>query len=99
MAKLQEDAAFQSVDADAVRLLNVCTNSNIKVVEGESKVDMCGGLKALLEEKENEGREEGRDFLLRSQVEKKVRKGYSAEEIAEMLEEEVQVIAAIIEEL
>ena len=66
-------------------------------------MDMCGGLKALLEEKENEGREEGReegrDLLLRSQVEKKVRKGYSAEEIAEMLEEEVQVIAAIIEEL
>ena len=55
LAKLQEDVAFQSVDADAVRLLNVFTNSNIKVEEGESKVDMCGGLKALLEEKEQEG--------------------------------------------
>ena len=61
LAKLQEDDAFRSVDADAVRLLNVCTNSNIKVMEGESKVDMCSGLKALLEEKESEGREKGRE--------------------------------------
>ena len=99
LAKLQDDVAFQSVDADAVRLLNVCTNSNIKVAEGESKVDMCGGLKALLEEKESEGREEGRGLLLRALVEKKVQKGYSVEAIAEMLEEEEQVIRAIIEEL
>lgn len=99
LRKLQADVSFQCVDADAVRLLNVCTNSNIKVVEGEEKVDMCGGLKALLEEKENEGREEGRNLLLRTQVKKKVQKGYSAEEIAEMLEEDVQVISNMIIEL
>lgn len=58
-------------------------------------MDMCGGLKALLEEKEVEG------FKLRliKQTEKKIKKGYSAEEIAEMLEEEVSVIVEIMKEL
>ncbi len=103
LAKLQEDVAFQSVDADAVRLLNVCTNSNIKVEEGESKVDMCGGLKALLEEKESEGREEGRAEGERTQlvsiVQKKLERGDSIEKIADDLVQEVEKIILIVKEL
>ena len=83
------------MDVDAVRLLNVCTKSNFLIKEGEEKVDMCSGLKALIEE----GREEGRYKKLTEQVKKKVQKGYSADEIADMLEEHVDVITKIIKEI
>ena len=64
---------------------------------------MCSGLKALIEEKREEGREEGvglgENKKLTEQVKKKVKKGYSANEIADMLEEHVDVISKIIEEI
>ena len=95
MKQLQSDEAFKSVDTDTVRLLNVCTNSNILIREGEVKVDMCNGLKALIEE----GREEGKDEKLREQVEKKVKKGLSVTEIADMLEESEETIEKIVKSL
>ncbi len=95
LKQLQSDEAFKSVDADTVRLLNVCTNSNILIREGELKVDMCSGLKALIEE----GREEGKDEKLRELVEKKVKKGLSVSEIADMLEESVETIEKIVKSL
>ena len=95
LKQLQSDEAFKSVDADTVRLLNVCTNSNILIREGEVKVDMCSGLKALIEE----GREEGKDEKLRELVEKKVKKGLSVSEIADMLEESVETIEKIVKSL
>ena len=99
LGKLQEDEAFRSVDADAVRLLNVCTKSNIKILEGESKVDMCGGLKALLEERENEGREEGREMgiLLTKKVYQLHNQGMSSEEIAKACNISVQKVEHILE--
>ena len=103
LKQLQSDEAFKSVDVDTVRLLNACTNSNISINEGEEKVDMCSGLRALIEEGREEGREEGvglgENKKLTEQVQKKVQKGYSVEEIADMLEEPVDVIAKIIKEL
>ena len=60
---------------------------------------MCSGLKALIEEGREEGREEGSNKKLTELVKKKVQKGYSAEEIADMLEEHVDVIAKIIKEI
>ena len=103
LKQLQSDEAFKSVDADTVRLLNACTNSNILIREGEVKVDMCNGLKALIEEGREEGREEGvglgENKKLTELVQKKVKKGYSANEIADMLEEHVDVISKIIEEI
>ena len=95
LKQLQSDEAFKSVDADTVRLLNVCTNSNILIREGEVKVDMCSGLKALIEE----GREEGKDEKLRELVEKKVKKGLSVSEIADMLEESEETIEKIVKSL
>lgn len=55
LEQLQNDERFRSVDTDAVRLLNACTNSNISIKEGEEKMDMCSGLKALIEDKREEG--------------------------------------------
>ena len=51
------------------------------------------------EEGKAEGREEGKTLKLISLIRKKVRKGNSAEEIADMLEEELAVIAPIYDSL
>jgi hypothetical protein len=55
LEELQNDEGFRSVDTDSVRLLNACTNSNISIKEGVGKMDMCSGLKELLEDKRQEG--------------------------------------------
>ena len=46
-----------------------------------------------------EGLEQGGIQKLQKQVEKKIQKGYSAEEIAEMLEEDIETIQKLIEEI
>ena len=55
LKQLQNDEDFRSIDTDSVRLLNVCTNSNISIEEGDEKMDMCSGLKELLEDTREEG--------------------------------------------
>ena len=62
-------------------------------------VCMCSGLKALIEEKREEGVGLGENKKLKELVQKKVKKGYSANEIADMLEEHVDVISKIIKEI
>ena len=95
LKQLQSDEAFKSVDAFFFFLLNVCTNSNIFIRGGEASVVLCSGLKALIEE----GREEGKDEKLRELVEKKVKKGLSVSEIADMLEESEETIEKIVKSL
>ena len=73
----------------------MCTNSNILIREGDDKMDMCSGLKALIEE----GVGLGENKKLKEQVHKKVQKGYSVDEIADMLEENVDVITSIVKEI
>ena len=100
LEELEKEEAFKCIDVDAVRLLNAHTNSNIAIQEGEKKMDMCKGLKELLADKREEGREEGISLgankKLREQVKKKLTKGYSVAEIADILEEEVSVIENIV---
>ena len=62
-------------------------------------MDMCKGLKELLEDKKEEGVVLGENTKLRQLVEKKMKKGCSASEIAKMLEEDVDVIKTIMSEL
>lgn len=65
------------------------------------------GLKEWLEDEYDEGVEagkaigvkKGRKEVLSSQVKKKLEKGHTLEEIADILEEDVSVIAEIIKEL
>ena len=58
MSKLCEDEMFRTVGVDTVRLINECTGSNIEVEEEEEVVDMCNGLRELLEEERQKGRDE-----------------------------------------
>lgn len=112
MSKLCEDEMFRTVGVDTVRLINECTGSNIEVEEEEEVVDMCNGLRELLEEERKKGRDEvcnglkelleeerqiGKDELLNSLVNKKLRKNLSLEKIAEDLEEDIEVIRQIYE--
>ena len=63
--------------------------------EKEGAVDMCKALTELIED----GRNEGKDEKLREQVEKKVKKGFSIPEIADMLEESEETIEKIVKSL
>jgi len=91
LKELQNDEAFKSVDADTVRLLNACTNSNISISEGEEKMDMCLGLKELIEE----GREEG--ILLTKKVYQLQRKGKNNDDIAKECGIEIFQVMKILE--
>lgn len=57
------------------------------------------GLKEWLEDEYDEGMEAGRKELLTSMIEKKLSKGHTPEEIADILEEDISVISEIVEEL
>ena len=75
--------------------------------EKEGAVDMCKALTELIADGKQEGREEGReegkqlgkDEKLRELVVKKVKKGLSVSEIADVLEEDEEAIGKIIESL
>ena len=53
----------------------------------------------LLNDEREEGLQEGRFLKLKEQVEKKLAKGCSIEDIADMLEEDIEVIKDIVAEL
>ena len=99
LEQLQHDDGFKSIDVDSVRLLNEFTNSNIEIQEGEVKMDMCKGLKELLEDRREEGIGLGANKKLREQVEKKIKKGYSVVEMADMLEEDEETITSLVKEI
>ena len=99
MRKLREDEMFRTVGTESVRLINECTGSNIEVEESEEVVDMCNGLRELLEEERILGKEEGMEEMITSLVYKKIRKNQSLEKIAEDLEENMEVIRPIYEKV
>ena len=61
MKELQKDDTFLAVDADSVRLINECTNSNIEIPTGAEVVNVCKGLEGFKEDYKAEGRAEGRE--------------------------------------
>ena len=63
--------------------------------EIERQKDFAEGEEAGIET----GKTQGKNDLLKSQVKKKLEKNYSKEQIADMLEEDVATIEAIINEL
>ncbi len=105
--RLCEEDGFDSVGADTVRLINECTGSEIEIPRGEEVVNMCNGLKELLEDKRMLGREEGikegikegRTELLTMMVNKKIKKNLTLEMIVNDLEEDIEVIRPIYEKI
>lgn len=87
-------------------LLSVCGNKEAVVEEilswagdGEDDVAFKYNIIRMVENEREEGKAEGKTLKLISLIRKKVRKGNSAEEIANMLEEELAVIAQIYDSL
>ena len=67
--------------------------------EKEGMVDMCKALTELIEDGKQEGKQLGKDEKLTELVVKKVKKGLSVSEIADVLEEDEETIGKIIESL
>ena len=65
-------------------LLNVVTNSNLKIKEGEEKVDMC----KAIEDMRAESLEEGREKTLRQMAHKLLDLGMPISDIAKLVEED-----------
>ena len=87
MKTLQEDVNFQNVDVKTVQLLNACTGSDIPILEGKEKVNMCKGLEGMKED----ARIEERERLIMNALQK----GKTPEEVSDFLGvplEEVETI-------
>ena len=67
--------------------------------EKEGAVDMCKALTELIADGKQEGKQLGKDEKLTELVVKKVKKGLSVSEIADVLEEDEETIRKIIESL
>ena len=101
---VETDDYYKNMEEDAFDVAVQYTNATELIeakeyYEKEGAVNMCRALTELIEDGKQEGREEGREVKLRELVEKKIRKGHSIAEIADMLEENEDVIEGIIAEL
>ena len=109
---VETDDYYKNMEEDAFDVAVQYTNA-MELIEAkeyyekEGMVDMCKALTELIEDGKQEGRAEGRvegkqlgkDEKLRELVEKKVKKGLSVSEIADVLEEDEETIGKIIESL
>ena len=94
---VETDDYYKNMEEDAFDVAVQYTNATELIeakeyYEKEGAVNMCKALTELIED----GKKEGKDEKLREQVQKKVRKGHSVAEIADMLEESEGVIEGII---
>lgn len=94
---VKTDDYYKNMEEDAFDVGVQYTNATELIeakeyYEKEGAVDMCKALTELIEDGRNEGREE----KLKELVEKKVKKGFSISEIADMLEESEETIENIL---
>lgn len=97
---VETDDYYKNMEEDAFDVAVQYTNATELIeakeyYEKEGVVDMCQALTELLADE----RAEGKDEKLREQVEKKVKKGFSVSEIADMLEENEKTIEKIVKSL
>ena len=97
---VETDDYYKNMEEDAFDVAVQYTNA-MELIEAkeyyekEGSVDMCKALTELIED----GKQEGKDEKLKELVEKKVKKGFSVPEIADMLEESEEKIKEIVEQL
>ncbi|MBQ9926392.1 MAG: hypothetical protein IJO65_00315 [Lachnospiraceae bacterium] len=97
---VQSDPAYQDMDEEAYDMVAAYTRAEELVSvkqnhESGGKVNMCLAIKEMLADERQEGLEQGRNVLLVEQVCKKLKKDKSREQIAEELEEDIDVIHRI----
>lgn len=102
---IETDDYYKNMEEDAFDVAVQYTNATELIeakayYEKEGAVDMCQALTELLADEREEGREEGKtlgkDEKLRELVEKKVKKGLSVSDIADILEEDEKTIEKIV---
>lgn len=90
---LKENPRFDHMDVDAIRAVNTFTKFNVSINDNEEEINMGNAW----EDHRLSGLKEGTALKLIEQTIKKFKKGYSAEQTAEMLEESVDTIEPIYE--
>ena len=89
---------FQNVDYETSQAMKAFLN--MKQIPGETEqkeetVDMCKAIQEMY----HDGVRQGRDELLKEQIQRKLQKKKTSDQIAEELEESVEVIEKIIKEM
>ena len=80
------EVRFRSVGVQSVELINVLTDSRLKVPRREEKVDMCKAIEDMREDARNEGIEQGaRETLLRNVRSLMESVGWTKQEALDML--------------
>lgn len=77
--KLSNDSDFEAVKAESVNLINECTGAKIPTPEGEEVINVCKGIEGYAEKYAEEYAERN----LIKQIEGMLRRGKTAEEIAD----------------
>ena len=93
---IQSDPAYQDMDGEAYDMVVAYTGAEELVSvkknhESGGKINMCLAIKEMLADE----RQEGRNVLLVEKVCKKLKKNKSREQIAEELEEDIDIIHRI----
>lgn len=101
---VETDDYYRNMEEDAFDVAVQYTNATELIeakeyYEKEGVIDMCKALTELIEDGKQEGRALGKDEKLREQVEKKLKKGLSTSEIADMLEENEKTIEKLVKSL
>ena len=101
---VETDDYYKNMEEDAFDVAVQYTNATELIeakeyYEKDGEVNMCQALTELLADEREEGKVLGKDEKLKEQVEKKVKKGHSIPEIADMLEETEETIERIVKEL
>ena len=93
---VQKDDRFKNVDRKAVKVISTVTGIKFKVKKEEEKVDMCEGMRGLLEDATNEGVQQGIQQGIQ-QIALRMLKAdcFSMEMIAQMTGLSVQEILAL----
>lgn len=97
---VESDPAYQNMDEETYDMVAAYTGAEELVSvkqnhESGGKVNMCLAIKEMLADERQEGLEQGRNALLVEKVCKKLKKDKSREQIAEELEEDIEVIHRI----
>lgn len=66
---------FRSVDAESARLINLLTDSRLRIASGEERVDMCKAIEDMRAEARNDGLRQGLEKGLEKGLERGLEKG------------------------
>lgn len=91
---IYSDPAYRSISRDSAEMINIVTNSAIRLEQGKERIDMCKALEDIRADERAEGKMEGMINTLISLFKKGILTLSQAAEEAKMSPEEFQLKAA-----